>query len=74
VVRVVAAVAGLGQGVGTEGGELLRREELLDGRGHFFVARGEVEVVHDLAALVAEELEVLEAGRSAHVDDDSCPS
>lgn len=65
-VGVVAAVAGLGEGVGTEGGELLRSEQLLDRRRDRLVASGKVEVVHNLVALVAEVLEVLEAGRPAH--------
>ena len=48
-VGAVAAVAGLGEGVGAEGGELLRREELVDRRGDLVVGVGEIEVVDDLA-------------------------
>jgi hypothetical protein len=67
--RVVAAVAGLRERVGPEGGELLRREKLVDRRGDRLVGVREVEVVDDLGALVTEVLEVLETGRPAQDPD-----
>ena len=63
-VRAVAAVAGLAERVGREGGELLRREQLGDGLLGAGVVG--VEVVDDLLALVAQVAELLEARRSAH--------
>src|SRR3954462_1669725 len=60
--RVVPTVARLGKRVGTEGGELLRRHQLVD------VARigGVIEVVGPLGALVSQPAVVLEAERSGH--------
>ena len=71
--RPVAPVAGLGEGVGAEGGELLGAEELVDRGGDSNVCPREVDVVHDLRALVAEIPEVLETGRSGHASDVSGP-
>ena len=68
LVRVVPAVARLGQRVGTERGERLGREQLLDRGRDLGIAVGEIEVVHDLRALVAHVAVVLErrsAGSSA---------
>ena len=60
--QVVAAVASFGQGVGTEGGELLGGHEFVDATG----VGGGVEVVDDPAALVADVLVVLETDGAAH--------
>jgi hypothetical protein len=63
----VPAVAGLEQRVGGERGELFGPHELVD---HVLEASvvGEVEVVYDLGALVAEVPVALEPRRSGHVD------
>src|SRR6266542_4160981 len=63
----VPAVAGLEQRVGREGGELLGPHELVDHVRKPGVV-GEVEVVHDLGALVAEVSIALETRRSGHLD------
>ena len=63
--RPIAAVAGLGERVGPERLELLRRDQLIDRGGNALVVE-EFEVVHDLAALVAEVALVLETGRTGH--------
>src|SRR5687768_7217158 len=65
--RPVPPVAGLGQGVGPEGGELLRGQQVVDPA---VVGRG-IEVVHQPGALVADVLVVLETGRAAHGSHDS---
>ena len=52
--RAVAAVARLGQRVGRERGELLRRHDLVDRRRHRRVVVDEVEVVDALGPLVTE--------------------
>ena len=65
-VRPVAPVARLGERVGAERLELLRGDELLDRRRDASVGVQQVEVVDDLAALVAEVALVLETGRTAH--------
>ena len=62
----VAAVARLGERVGPEGGELLGGEELVDRGGHLGIGIGEIEVVHDLVALVTDVAVVLETRRPAH--------
>ena len=64
--RPVAPVASLGERVGPEAEELLRRQELLDRRRDFGIGIHEVEVVDDLATLVAEVALVLEASRTGH--------
>ncbi len=64
--RAVAPVPRLCERVRAERLELLGREELLDGGGHLLVGVDEVEVVHDLAALVTEVALVLETTRTAH--------
>ena len=62
----VAAVAGLGERVGSEGQEGLGRQHLVHRGGDLGIGSVEVEVVHDQAALVAEIPVVLETGRAAH--------
>jgi hypothetical protein len=63
---VVAAVARLGERVGTERRELLRRHDVGNRLCNASVGVDEVEVVDALRSLVAEVLEVLEASGPAH--------
>ena len=65
-VRPIAAVAGLGERVGAEAEELLGRQQLVDRGRDLGVGVREIEVVDDLATLVAEVALVLEASRTAH--------
>src|SRR3954462_11495467 len=60
--RVVPAVARLGKRVGAEGGELLRRHQLVD----VACIGGVIEVVSPLGALVSQPAVVLEAEWSGH--------
>jgi hypothetical protein len=72
-VEPVPPVACFGERVGGEGSETLGRHELVDEiaePGLF----DQVEVVHDLRALVAEEAVVLEAARPAHGAARYCPT
>ena len=61
----VPPVARLGPGVGPERGERLRLDQLVDD-GLETGLVDEVEVVHDLGALVAEVAEAPESRRSTH--------
>src|SRR5437773_10329107 len=65
--QAVAAVTGLDQRVGAEGGHLLGREQLVENSPIADL----VEVVDDLATLVAEKTVVLVPDRSIH---DAIPS
>jgi hypothetical protein len=62
----VAPVPRLGERVGAEGRELLRREQFFHRRRDGVVAVEEVEVVDDLTAFVTEVTLVLEASRTSH--------
>jgi hypothetical protein len=70
-VRPIAAVARLGERVGRERRELLRREQLCD--ECLGVVAVVVEVVDDLTPLVSEVAEVLEADRTAHGSNPNWP-
>ena len=61
-VRLVVAIAGLGQRVGAERGALAGFDDVVD---HTSRGRRIVKVVDELGALVAEEAEVFEARRTA---------
>jgi hypothetical protein len=64
-VRLVTAVTSLCQRVGRERCEGLGCHQLIDDAREISVV-DDVEVIHDLASLVAEVTEALESGRPTH--------